>query len=146
MPRDVDPTVKKGSNRLPPAKRASICSAIASGMTVKEASVFHEVSVNTVYGLLSDPDFRDMLQIAEDEAVNAILAEVTSNVRNAVKTLGPKALEALEQALDSEDGRVKLQAAGMVLRGTGIMDGGKEINIRVGVEGAVGGDSSSFGD
>jgi hypothetical protein len=140
MPRAAGP-----GNTLPVAKKAAIILSLASGATVQEASIFHEVSRNTILGLMQkDEEFKGMLQDASDVAVNTILAEVQINVRNQVKSLGPKALEVLTKALDSEDGRVALQAAGIVLRGTGIMDGGK-LDIRVGLENAVGG-SVEFGD
>lgn len=132
------------NHALPAAKKASIVMTLASGATVQEASVMHEVSRNTITDLMShDEAFREMLQEASDVAVNTILAEVQTNVRNQVKALGPKALEVLTQALESKDGRVALQAAGIVLRGTGIMDG--KLEVRVGLESAVGG-SATFAD
>jgi hypothetical protein len=132
-------------NTLPAAKKAAIIMSLASGASVREAATNHGVSVSTITSLQrDDAEFRDMLQEASDIAVNTILAEVQTNVRNQVRALGPKALDVLKQALDSKDGRVALQAAGIVLRGTGIMDGGK-LEVRVGLESAVGTDTA-FGD
>lgn len=139
------PSKRGPGGTIPAAKKASIVMTLASGASVAETAAMHEVSINTIYTLQADDEgFRDMLQTASDVAVNTILAEVATNVRNQIKGLGPKALEVLTKALDSPDGRVALQAAGIVLRGTGIMDGGK-LDIRVGLENAVG-SSVTFGD
>lgn len=132
--------MKRGvGNALPATKKAAIILSLASGASIQEASVMHEISRSTITSLMqNDPEFKDMLLEATDIAVNTVLAEVQTNVRAQVKSLGPKALEVLTKALDSDDGRVALQAAGIVLRGTGIMDGGK-LDIRVGLESAVAG-------
>jgi hypothetical protein len=133
-------------NKLPAVKKAEIVGALAQGMTLNEAASWCDVPKNTIQALLNDDEFRDLLNTAEDIAVNTILQEVATSVRRGIKELGPRSLEVLSAALSDEDGRVRLQAAGMVLRGSGMMDGGKELNIRVGLEGLVGNDSPASGD
>ena len=133
------------ARQLSAAKKAALVLTLASGATIEETAVLHEVPRNAVYNLVRyDPKFREMLEIAEDTAVNTILAEVQTVVRAQVKMLGPKAMEVIAKALDGEDGRSALQAAGIVLRGTGVLDGGK-LDVRVGLEGAVGG-AANFSD
>lgn len=87
------------------------------GYQLKEAAEKFGLSKSTVYAWKTlDPEFQELLAQAEDAAVEAFLEEGVQQVRNQIMDLGPRAAQVLRDSLEHSDPKVRLQAAGMVLR------------------------------
>ena len=115
-----------------PAK-AKVVAALVEGLTVEQASVATGVPKNRIlYWKANDDEFNEMLETVSEEVVNGILDYAVESVRNQIKNLGPKAIENIRAALDSEDERLAFQAAIGVLR-LGPFES-KDMNVRIGLE------------
>lgn len=131
--------------RLPKALKAKIAFALGTGMSVREAAKECDVSPSSIHTLVKDDEFRELLEQVEDTATQTILAEVTIQTKQRLKEMQARATEVLSTALESDDQRVALQAAGMVLRGGGAL-GGNDVNVKVGIERLITGRDPSGGD
>lgn len=138
-------TTRGRGNAIPRAKKAEVAMALGTGMTIAQAAEHCGVSRNTITGMSRDPEFLELVQECEDAAIQAILEEVTTGTRHRIKLLQDKAGDVIEAALNSEDQRVALQAATTILRGGGALTQ-SEVNVRVGLESAIGNVSPAAGD
>lgn len=139
LPGEVAVSQKRGvSGKFPKTKKAQIAACLGMGMSIAQAALECDVSRNQISSLLRDDEFKELIQQIEDEAIQAMLSEVSTSVRRSIKELGPKAVEVLDASLNSEDSRVALQAAGLVLRSGALATVSEE---RTGWESAISNDS-----
>jgi transposase-like protein len=117
-------------------KQTMVVAALVQGATVAEAARRADVKPSLIrYWKANDERFNQMLEAAEERAVNAIIDEGIGNVRQQIKELGPMALAVLRSSLDSHDDRIKLTAAQQVLRIGGVME--RESVIKQGLESEI---------
>jgi len=110
------PRGNKG-NAINRAVKARIIALLIQGYSIKDAALECGVNKHTVSDWrITDPEFQEMLAQAEDRAVEAFLEEGTKQALNQITDLSGRAAEVLKDSLNHTDPKVRLQAAGMVLR------------------------------
>ena len=128
--------------------KARVIAMLVEGTSVRQTEKTMGLSVGSIQRLRSsDEVFAQMLEEAEGNAVQAVIDDAITNVRNRIKALGPKALEVLTEALESDDERTRLQAAKEVFRIGGVMK--NDLHVRVGLEQVLQGgrrDNPALGD
>ena len=99
------------------AKKMGLIQAIASGMTITAASAHMGLSSSRYYEWMRrDPDFRRMLEQAQDRVYDEALGGVITHAVRNLRSLAPASVEVLWKALDSDDEATQMRAARMVLR------------------------------
>lgn len=88
------------------------------------------LKVNTVYDWKrKDEDFQTMLAEAEDEVLEALIAEGVTQAVLGLRDLMPKAQGRIGELLDHKDPRIRLQAASLVWRFGGPKTDGVTVNV-----------------
>jgi hypothetical protein len=86
-------------------------------MNVRQAAREVGMRHDVVYSWLKeDAEFQDMLASAEERLVSQLVGSAVEHATQSIKTLGPRAYERLEEALEHESPRVYLPAVGYVLK------------------------------
>lgn len=155
---DLDRVVREGEeraerdrlvgvrNQMPVALKAKIVTCLATGMTMRAASEYLDIPRSTIRDLLhNDRKFRELLDAAEQAAVDAIIGDVVLIVKAGIKDLGELALRKVRIALEHDDPRVYMPAARLVLTGGGMVERSGRGNTQPatgGVEDDIGADSA----
>jgi uncharacterized protein YpbB len=115
------------------SKKGIVIAALVEGMTMTEAAEATGVKRATIADWkLRDPEFQRLLEEANEQVAMAVIEGSVDVVRTQIKEMGLKAREVLEAALDSDDDRLALQAAGMVFRLGNFED--KDVKVTIGLE------------
>jgi len=130
------------------AQKSRVIACLVQGMTVSETSTETGVSRRAIYDWRQDDeDFQRMLEDADERAYNALVDASVEVIKTRINDLGAKALRNVNEALDSDDERVRLQASQMVFRIGNFME--RDVNVHLGLEqhlAALGNGSPSSGD
>jgi hypothetical protein len=124
-------TAKRRSSPELKVKMSKVVSLLVQGHTVPEVSEATGIKRSTIHSWRDREDFQALLDEAAERASEALITEGVHQTTQRMKDLGPLAAEVIARELESTDPKVRLQAAGMVMRYGGPSE---KVQMTVGIE------------
>lgn len=104
---------------------AQVIAGLVQGRALKDVAASLDIPAARIARWYRESEkFQEMLLDVTTEVVDEIRSTIKADAREAVVNLLPRAREVLEEALEADDVRTKLQAAAHVFRLTGFTEKG----------------------